>query len=521
MASRYGWYGEPASWVAVQTPAGSASGLGVVLCTPLGQEGIIAYRGLRLLADELERRGIPTVRYDPPGRGDAAPSADPCAVFDGARAAARLLREAGCTRIGFVGLSSSALIADVVAEPGDAVVLWSPPASGRQWLRRARSLATIMLGPDRTDDGIESLIGLELTGAQADVLSAVRLSRPDGSAALVVGRRGDAVPSGFADADQVEVDDIPPFLDVASNLSILPVASIGTIADWLAGQAGEATVELRLPVLTEELTLDGVAERVRWLGPDRLFAIETRPVPERPDAPVVVLHTGASEHRVGPGDFQVDLARRLAADGLAVVRLDRRGTGETGQVSPDAPDLMYTGEWLTDHTNAMAALGVPGGRVAVVGICSGAWVAASAPAPRSRLLVAIHPARFELAAYRPGEFIEDLAPMVVTGGLLLWLQNRYRRWAPLWLRRMRARRLSGRDASAFFDAVEARSEDVVMVFSQVDHEIFHGMNGEKLVAAAANINTVEFPTIDHPMFARRTRQAIFAEVRRRIEDAFA
>jgi alpha-beta hydrolase superfamily lysophospholipase len=521
MPSRHGWYGEPAAWVAVQTPDGPARGLGVVLCTPLGQEGIIAYRGLRLLADELERRGIASVRYDPPGRGDAAPSADPCAVFDGARAAARLLREAGCTRIGFVGLSSSALIAGAVAEPGDAVVLWSPPASGRQWLRRARSLATIMMGPDRIDDGIESLIGLELSEEQAAVLSAVTLSRPEGSCALVVRRRGDAAPAGFAEAGQVEVDDVPPFLDVASNLSTLPVTSITTIADWLAGEAGAASVELVLPSLADELALDGAVERVRWLGPDRLFAIETRPVPDRVDAPVVVLHTGASEHRVGPADFQVDLARRLAADGLASVRLDRRGTGETGTVSPEAPDLMYTGEWLVDHTNAMAALAVPSERLAVVGICSGAWVAASAPATAQQLLVAIHPSRFELAAYQPGEFIEDLAPMVVTGGFLLWLQNRYRRWAPLWLRRLRARRLIGRDAGAFVRALSERSERAVMVFSQVDREIFNGMDGANLVAATPNVETVEFPTIDHPMFARRTRQAIHAEVRRRIEQAFA
>lgn len=520
MPSRHGWYGDPAAWVAVQTPAGPARELGVVLCTPLGQEGVIAYRGLRLLADELERKGIATVRYDPPGRGDAAPSSDPCAVFDGARAAARLLREAGCARIGFVGLSSSALTVAAAAGPGDAIVLWSPPASGRQWLRRARSLATIMLGPDRLDDGIESLIGLELTEEQAAVLSAVSLSRPDGSPALVVRRRGDAPPAGFAEAEQVEVDDVPPFLDVASNLSVLPVASITTIAEWLAGQAGAAAGEV-LPVLSDELALDGAVERTRWLGPDRLFAIETRPVPDHPDAPVVVLHAGASEHRVGPADFQVDLARRLAAAGLASVRLDRRGTGETGQVCPEAPDLMYTGEWLVDHANAMAALDVPSERLAVVGICSGAWVAASAPATQQRLLVALHPSRFELAAYRPGEFIEDLAPMVVTGGFLLWLQNRYRRWAPLWLRRLRARRLIGRDAGAFISAIADRSEQAVMVFSEIEQEIFQGMGGEALVAARPNIEIVQFPTIDHPMFARRTRQAILAEVRRRVDDAFA
>lgn len=521
MASYHGWYGEPGEWVAVQTPDGPAGALGVVLCTPLGQEGIIAYRALRLLADELQSRGIGSVRYDPPGRGDSAPSPDPGAVFDGARTAARLLRGTGCTSIGFVGLSSAALIAGAVAEPGDAVVLWSPPVSGRQWLRRARSLATIMLGPDRMDDGVESLIGLEFTEAQAAVLAAVEFSRPAGSNALVVNRRGAAVPPGFGAAEVVELDDIPAFLDVSSNLSTLPVDSVGTIADWLAGQSAGTTVELSPPAVASELALDGAVERVRWLGPDQLFAVETRPVPDRADAPLMVLHSGASEHRAGPADFQVDLARQLAADGVAVVRLDRRGTGETGTVVPGTPDLMYTGEWLVDHINAVEALGVPGERLAVAGICSGAWVAAAAPVPANRLLVGIHPARFELAPFRPDEFIEEVAPRVVTGGFPLWLQNQYRRWAPAWLRRLRARRHLGRDADEFVSAVSERFDQVVMVFSEVDHEVFHGMGGEELVAATPNVHTVEFPTVDHPMFARRTRQAIVAEVRRRVGDAFA
>jgi alpha-beta hydrolase superfamily lysophospholipase len=516
----HGWYGEPAAWVAVQLPGGPASTLGVVLCTPLGQDGVVAYRGLRLLADELGRRGIATVRYDPPGRGDAAPSDDPDAVFEGARSAAAILREAGCSRIGFVGLSSAALIASVAAGQGDVVVLWSPPSSGRQWLRRARSLATIMLGPDRVDDGVESLIGLELTEPQAAALAGVSLVAPDGSPALVVSRPNEPVPAGFAGATTVEVDDVAPFLDVSSASSVLPVASIGLIADWLGTQAGDATTELRAPQLQAELELCPAVERIRWLGPNRLFAIETRPRPDRPDAPVLLLNSGAAEHRVGPGDFQVELARRLAADGVATVRLDRRGTGETGTVAPDAPDLIYAAEWIEDQENAIDALAVPSDRLAVGGLCSGAWVAAQ-PASRSRrLYLAIHPARYDLAPMAPGAFVDEVAPTVVTGGFRLWLQNRYRRWAPTWVRRLRARRLGGTDASAFLRVVASHSGRAVLVFSEVDHEIFQRVGGEELIAGMPNVETVELPTIDHPLFARRTRQAMLAEVRGCVLETF-
>lgn len=517
----HGWYGEPAARVAVQFPPGAAGPLGVVLCAPLGQEGVIAYRGLRLLADELGRRGMATVRYDPPGRGDAAPCDDPSGVFEGARSAATLLRQAGCTRIAFVGLSSAALAAAAVAEPRDVVVLWSPPSSGRQWLRRARALATIMLGPDRTEDGIESLIGLELTQAQADALAGVELVRPAGSPTLVVSRRGESVPAGYAGSDVVEVDDVVTFLDVSSNASILPVSSVRLIADWLGTLAGSETTVLREPVLADELVLPQATERIRLLGPDRLFAIETRPRPDRRDAPMVVLHSGAAEHRVGPGDFQVELARVLAGDGLATLRVDRRGTGETGPVSPDLPDLMYAGEWADDQANVVDALGLPGDRLAFSGMCSGAWVAAQPSVERSRLYLAIHPARYELDAMEPGEFADVVAPSVVTGGVRLWAQNRYRRWAPTWLRRLRARSHGGTDASAFLERVSEQSDHVVMVFSEVDHEIFRQVGGEELITDLPNIETVELATVDHPMFARRTRQVMLTEVRERIVRAFA
>jgi hypothetical protein len=236
---------------------------------------------------------------------------------------------------------------------------------------------------------------------------------------------------------------------------------------------------------------------------------------------VLVLHSGASEHRVGPGDFQVQLARVLAADGLATIRVDRRGTGETGTVSPELPDLMYAGEWSQDQANLVDALGVPGDRLALSGMCSGAWVAAQPAAGRSKLYLAIHPTRYELNSMKPGEFAEGMASSVVTGGPRLWLQNQYRRWAPTWLRRLRARGFGGTDAGAYLNLISRQSDHVVMVFSEVDHEIFRRVGGEELIAGLPNVDTVEMPTIDHPMFARRTRQAMLAEVRARILAAFS
>jgi uncharacterized protein len=44
----------------------------VLLCAPMGQEAVRSHRLLRVLGDTLARRGVPVLRFDPFGAGDAA-----------------------------------------------------------------------------------------------------------------------------------------------------------------------------------------------------------------------------------------------------------------------------------------------------------------------------------------------------------------------------------------------------------------------------------------------------------------
>jgi pimeloyl-ACP methyl ester carboxylesterase len=517
MSSHHGWFGEPAIWAAVQLP--SAGSLGVVICTPLGQEGVIAYRGLRLLADELERRGIASVRYDPPGRGDAAPSKDPQAPMQGARQAAELLRSSGCTKIAFLGLSSAALIASSAAQPGELLVLWSPPASGRAWLRRTRSLATIMIGPDRQFGEVESLIGLDLDPAQASALEAIKLALPGGAPALVATRPGEPAPAGLAKAEVIEVNGTAEFLDTSSVSSVKPAEAIAAIADWLAARVVEP-IALAAPPLAAQLVLPEAIESISWIGPNRLFAIQTRPRTGDADTPVVLLHAGAAEHRVGAGDYQVEVARLLAGDGVGSIRADRRGTGETGPVSVDEPTMFYTQEWLDDQSQIIEAAAVSGDRLVLTGLCAGGWMAGLSTVA-ARLVVSIHPLEFRTNPVKPNEFVdEEVMPREINSRLHRWLQQVYRRWAPVWLRRLRARTAAKADAGPYLSDLAKRSWRAVLIFGEVDQEVFRRLGGTDAASRLPAITLINLPTIDHPLFSRRARQRVISEIRQQVAEAF-
>ena len=133
-------------------------------------------------------------------------------------------------------------------------------------------------------------------------------------------------------------------------------------------------------MLTEIEAVPGVRERaVRFpSGGETLVGVLS--LPEREDAAargVVVVH-GWGSYRAGPHDILVKLARALASRGLAAIRFDMRGRGEsTGAVMDADLDAM-----IDDAVAAAAFLKSETGVESVdgVGLCSGANVALGAAA---------------------------------------------------------------------------------------------------------------------------------------------
>lgn len=116
----------------------------------------------------------------------------------------------------------------------------------------------------------------------------------------------------------------------------------------------------------------------------RLAGVLARPEPpaSAPRPAVLVVH-GWGTHRCGPHRMLVELCRELAARGLAALRFDLSGRGDSPgefwSVGLDEmiADALAAGRWLLDATGAPA--------LAAAGLCSGANVALAAAAADERV----------------------------------------------------------------------------------------------------------------------------------------
>ncbi|WP_144759205.1 alpha/beta hydrolase family protein [Curtobacterium sp. 9128] len=523
MTTFHGWSGVPAIRAAVQVPPSVRAG--VVICAPLGQEGVLAYRSFRLLADRLEARGVASVRYDASGRGDAQDDADPDAPVRSARHAADVLRTTGVERIVFVGLASAALIASAAATEDDGVVLWDAPESGRAWLRRQRALATLTIEAPRVVDGVESLVGIDLDTAQAAAVAALVHVERDPRSTVVLVRPGARAPRAVGDVPTVEVSGSAELLDEMSIHARIPAAAIDTVVTWVDAHVPEAVVTSRPPRLDAVLDLDsGVSEHVVHLGPESLFAVATVPAGTREHGPVVLLHTGGAEHRVGGNDHQVALARALAEDGVRVVRLDRRGTGESTAVSPDEHNHLFAQTWVDDQAAVVSALGVQGDRLALVGLCAGAWLAGRSAGLSPRLVVEISPNDFRRRAAAPGDVTATATD--VPSRSRQWTRSWYDRLVPPALRARVERQRTG-GVLQHVRPLVASGTDVVVIAAPVDLAVFERLGGRAALqryapgTRAGSVSLVPVHDGDHALFSLSMRRTVVSEVRARVAATFA
>jgi pimeloyl-ACP methyl ester carboxylesterase len=135
----FGWF-HPA-------PEGSAPPRAVVLCPPLGYEGICAYPTLRTFAERIAAAGVPVLRLDYDGTGDSSGVDEDGgrlrAWKDSIGAAIEELRAlSGVTEVALFGVRTGATLAALAAAEHDDVdrlILWNACTSGRAYLREQRA----------------------------------------------------------------------------------------------------------------------------------------------------------------------------------------------------------------------------------------------------------------------------------------------------------------------------------------------------------------------------------------------
>lgn len=390
-------------------PSGApAGGLGVVVCNPFGYEQICAHRSLRHLAERLALAGTPALRFDYDGTGDSAGSDwDPERLLAWVKsvhhAIAAMIREPGVTEVALVGVRFGALVAALGALGQEAVrgvALVAPVVNGKAYMRELRALQrTLHLEEPppsaRKHEGVEEAIGFVLTAETRNAVSAVdllKLERAPAANVLLVDR-DDFPANEKLDARLRELgatvhrDRLPGTVEMLADphKNRVPDAMWKAVIEWSTGlrregAPGERAREVFAPAEARfEIEGRTVVERATFVDDEqRLFAIVSAPAADGGPSiekrrALLWLNAGSIAH-IGPNRMTVTLARKFAAAGFVVVRMDVSGIGESAPAAREDENVVYTERSRADTRAALAFLrGLGVGDAHAIGLCSGAY----------------------------------------------------------------------------------------------------------------------------------------------------
>lgn len=456
--SLFGWLHEPTGEV--------RSDIGVVICKPFGYEAICAHRSLRAFADACAAMGVTALRFDYSGTGDSSGAdgaGDQIAAWsaDVGAAVAALRRIVGVTRVCLLGVRLGALLASRVAAEHkvDALIAVAPVVNGRRYVRELRAFQASAALDSTASPSLLSTVtapqpvlgggALEVTGFSLSAASVESLQRIDfkdvthlpARSALILDRSDLPTAKQWADAllglgADVRYRALPGYLEMVStpHAAEVPREMVAATVEWLdrfqfglskelsehSGTWVAPTLpppQLALPEPVMQLKAeDGTAliERALFIDTQRLlFAIVTEPAVPMHDAAgtrygAVMLNGGATSH-IGPNRMYVDLARRWAARGYAVLRLDLAGIGDSATRPGQAGNEVYPLGAITDVTTAVEYLRREYGvtNMTLAGLCAGAYHAlrsATAGLPVSTVLM-VNPLTFY---WTPGSTLNDV-----------------------------------------------------------------------------------------------------------------
>ena len=373
-----------------------------LICGPLSDEALNTYRPLAFLAQQLADAEIPTLRLAYYGTGDSAGDNDEPNQFHqwlGSVAAgvAWLRGHCGVAAVTLIGVRIGASLAARAAcdiDAVDSIVLVSP-SGGRQFIHEltlaARIAQRVWQTRQPADDGtwFESH-GVRISRATRDALNALdirKLPDPPAAQALLLESADRPAARDLVQTLQrigttatFEVSEDLNFLQRDSSEAEVPHKAFDRIVGWMQSLPTQPAISCAQNFPDNpSLDIGAARETPIRFGPNgSLFGILSTPTWPCPDAPAVLLINTSANPRWGNARIAVDIARGLAADGVASLRMDASGigdtslqTGETGQPYSEAltRDVVHAVAELAQRTQR---------RVLLYGGCSGAYHALQA-----------------------------------------------------------------------------------------------------------------------------------------------
>ena len=386
-------------------PAGAQAEMGVVLCNPFGYEALCTYHGWREFAEVLAARGMPTLRFDYPGTGDSSGhEEDPQrlrAWLDSIKTAATWLRaETGVTRLSLCGLRLGATLAALAAEELGGVenlVLLMPVSSGKSYIREleiqhqswlsaqhalgftpdAEAAETIGAHGFRLyPDSLEMLAKIDLE--QGVQCPAQRVLLQDLNESARLKRLAAHYQAQGVQVDLQIFSEYSRFL-LDPSYSETPGQAFDSALEWLGASAGAAAgtaVEMRGCAATARIEFAHGRETPVVFDGGRYAGVFCQPLRALEGAPAVLFVNTGGVHRVGDGRFTVLMARHLAAQGIASLRMDLSGLGDSLRRDEALTlDMVYARYAVADARAGVDWLVAKGhSKTVMFGVCTGAYV---------------------------------------------------------------------------------------------------------------------------------------------------
>jgi dienelactone hydrolase len=380
---------------------------GVVLCNPFGTDQTRSERTYRHLAERLAASGFACLRFDFFGTGDSggdehAPGLVASWLSDIGVAAAELRARSGAQSIALIGLRLGGTLAWAhAAQSGDigALVVWNPCPSGASFVGDvtklhklyARMEPQMAAAKPPPEDG-EQALGAFLPRALVEDLSRLDLLKiPGRPAARTLVIDGGGLPACASLVERLRELDAAPevrshpghkFLTTVSHRAVVPGDVIASIVEWLSvAYPTDTAPAARAAALVRGAAVAPAGERPIVFGEAHpLFGIITpaEPTSARPGRPTIVISNAGCVNRAGPHRMYVRMARRWAALGFDVLRVDLAGLGDSPAAPGTPENVAYPPTALDDLANAIRAPHAQGGadfvstdRIVMAGLCSG------------------------------------------------------------------------------------------------------------------------------------------------------